>query len=380
LEPDMFHANEYQGGVFSDQLDGGRASATLTVMATGVKAVTSTGQEFVVQFRECLLDLGGASGRMVFVRTPDRKLTVFCEDRRFMATLELDGGVGVAERLLALRGRRSGEDARWRMWLAVAAGTCVLCAVGGYYGVLTAAQATIHAMPVSVDNKIGSLAIESMTLDGKPVEDEVIGGAVKTILTRLEPHAGLAGLAFDVRVIDAPAVNAFCLPGGKIVVYTGLLRKAKSAEQVAGVMGHEMAHAIKRHGLRQLAKSLGVLVAIELLIGDIGGLVAMGVEFAKSAALTRYSREIETEADLVGVRLLHAAAIDPAALAEFFTLLEDEGHDAPDAVAWLSTHPQHGVRVATINDERATLGKQDYRPLAIDWGDVQLHLKRLEVQ
>ena len=178
--------------------------------------------------------------------------------------------------------------------------------------------------------------------------------------------------------MDSPEVNAFCLPGGKMVVYTGLLKKAKTAEQVAGVLSHEMAHAIKRHGLQRITESLGIVVAIELMIGDVGGLVAIGVELGKSAALTSYSRELETEADIVGVQLLHAAAIDPLELAGFFEMLKDEGNDLPAAMRWLSTHPEHEARIATVRGALAKLGAQQYRPLAIDWDDVQQHLNQLK--
>lgn len=376
----MFGADEFEGGVFSEQIEGGRSSASITVLASGVKAITSSGRDFFVRFQDCVVDMGGASGRMVFVRTPDRKLTVFCEDRRFPAALELDGGLGIADQLATIRGIRRGEQSRWRMWLAVAAILCGVLVVGGYYAVLAGARVAIHAVPVSVDNKIGSLAIESMNLEGSRVHDEVIVGAVKEMLSRLEPHSELQGLAFEVRVIDSPIVNAFCLPGGKIVLYTGLLRKAKTPEQVAAVLSHEMAHAIKRHGLQQITQSLGVVVAIQVIVGDVGGLVAMGVEMAQSAALTSYSRESETEADLVGARMLHAAAIDPQSLADFFGMLEEEGHDTPGVIAWLSTHPQHGVRIAAIREAIANQGEQQYRPLAVDWGNVQKHLAALESQ
>ena len=376
----MYGAEEFEGGVFSEQIEGGRASATIVLTASGVKAVTSTGQVFEVRYRDCVLDMGGATGRMVFVRTTDRKLTIFCEDRRFPTALQLDAGTELAEQLASVRGLRRGEGLRWRMWLCGAAIVSVLCLVGGYYGLLALAKASIHAVPVSVDEKIGKLALDSMDLEGTPVKDKVIVEAVKAMVARLEPHSELKGLTFEVRVMDSPQVNAFCLPGGKIVVYTGLLRKAQTAEQVAGVLSHEMAHAIKRHGLQRVTESLGIVVAFELLIGDVGGLVALGVELGKSAALTSYSRESETEADLVGVRMLHAAAVDPLELAGFFEMLKDEGKDVPDAIAWLSTHPQHDVRIATIRGELATLGAREYRPLAIDWDDVQQHLQQLKAE
>ena len=373
----MYGAEEFEGGVFSEEIEGGRASATIELTASGVKAVTSTAQEFTVRYRDCVLDMGGATGRMVFVRTQDRKLTIFCEDRRFPMALQLDAGTELAEQLASVRGLRRSEGFRWRMRLCGLAIVSLLCLVGGYYGLLVAAKASIRAVPITVDEKIGKLALDSMDLEGTPVKDKVIVDAVKAMVARLEPHSELKGLTFEVRVMDSPEVNAFCLPGGKIVVYTGLLRKAKTAEQVAGVLSHEMAHAIKRHGLQRVTESLGIVVAFELLIGDVGGLVALGVELGKSAALTSYSREHEIEADLVGVRMLHAAAVDPLELAGFFEMLKDEGKDVPDAIAWLSTHPQHDVRIATIRSELATLGAQEYRPLSIDWDDVQQHLQQL---
>ncbi|MBC8114444.1 MAG: M48 family metalloprotease, partial [Candidatus Saccharimonas sp.] len=140
------------------------------------------------------------------------------------------------------------------MWLFVLAIVSVLCLVGGYYGLLAAARASIAAVPVSVDEKIGKLALDSMDLKGTVVQDKVVVDAVKEIIARLEPHAELKGLNFEVRVMDAPEVNAFCLPGGKIVVYTGILPVARSEAGLATVMGHEMAHATLRHGSERLLK------------------------------------------------------------------------------------------------------------------------------
>lgn len=373
----MYGPSEFEGGVFSDRIEGGRASATIELNASGVEALTSTGQKFSISYRDCQLDMGGASGRMVFCRTADRKLTIFCEDKRFPAALEMESGSQMSSELAAVRSVRRAEGFRWRMWLSVGAVATIIGLVGGYYGLIALAKASISAVPISVDKKIGELAFDSMNLEGTPVNDEVIVDAVKEMVARLEPHSELPGLTFEVRVIDSPQVNAMCLPGGKIVVYTGLLRKAKTPEQVAGVLSHEMAHAIKRHGLQHVTQSIGVVAAFEILIGDVGGLVALGVELGKSAALTSYSRDYEIEADLTGVRMLHAAQLDPLELAGFFEMLRDEGNDVPDAIAWLSTHPQHDFRIASIRGELANLGPQEYRALDVDWDKVQEQLKQL---
>ena len=374
----MYGPSEFEGGVFSEEIEGGRASATIELSVSGLVAVTSTGQRFGMHYRDCQVDIGGATGRMVFCRTPDRKLTFFCEDRRFPAALELESGGELAEQFSAVRGLRLREGIGWRVWLCGMAVLSVLCLIGGYYALIAVAKASIVAVPVSVDTKIGKLALDSLELEGTRVTDKVIVDAVNEMIARLEPHSELKGLTFEVRILDSPEVNAFCLPGGKLVVYTGLLRKAQTAEQVAGVLAHEMAHAIKRHGLQRITESLGIVVAIELLIGDVGGLVAIGVELGKSAALTSYSRELETEADLVGVKLLHDAAIDPLELAGFFEMLKDEGDELPAAMKWLSTHPEHAARIANVRGALAKLGAQQYRPLALDWNAVQQQLKQLQ--
>lgn len=373
----MYGAEQFDGGVFHESISGGRASAVIELTASGVRASTSTDQHFEIRYADCHLDVGGASGRMVFLRTADRKLTIFCEDRQFPKALELDAGPELAAQFAAVRGTRWFEGFRWRMWLFVGTAVCLVVLVGGYYGLLWTAKSSIDAVPLSVDHQIGKLAFDAKDLDGPIVTDPVIVDAVKEMVTRLEPHAELKGLTFDVHVVSSSDVNAYCLPGGKIVVFTGLLRKSKSPEQVAGVLSHEMSHAIKRHGLRHVMESIGIVTAVEMLIGDAGGLTALGGELGKSAALTSYSREAETEADVTGVRMLHAAAIDPLELAGFFEMLKDEQPGAAGVVKWLSTHPQHDERIAVIRGELAKLPQQQYRALDIDWEKVQQRLNEI---
>lgn len=374
----MHDTMNFSGGVFSSEIDGGRAGAEIELGATSIHARTTTGHAFSIPFRDCQLDLGGASGRMVFCRTPDRSITIFCEDKHFLATLDREAGGDLSGQISHLRARRSGEwwKSQFFFWFGSAA--LILLLIGSYYGLIALAKVSAHAVPVSVDEKIGKLALDSMDLRGPVVRDKIVVKAVDDIIKTLEPHSELKGLTFEIRIIDSPEVNAFCLPGGKMVVYTGLLKKAKDPEQVAGVLSHEMAHAIRRHGLQRVAESLGLIAGVELLIGDVAGLVAIGVELSKNGTLTSFSRASEAEADVVGATMMHEAGIDPRELAKFFEMLRDEGNDVPDAIAWLSTHPQHEVRIATIRGLLAKFPPKEYRALEIDWPEVQKHLAKLD--
>lgn len=372
----MFDTPDFEGGVFSKEIDGGRASATISLDAHGLIAVTSTSQRFELLYSECVIDIGGASGKMVFCRNADRSLTIFCEERRFQSFLEAAAAGQLTEQVAAITQLRRSENWQWRFWILAAVVSSVIALAASYYGLIALAKSSVHHVPVSVDIQIGKLAVSSFDGEGAIINDPVIVDAITKMVDRLAKHAEPNELEFQIRVIDSSTVNAMCLPGGQIIVYSGLIKAAQTPEQVAGVLSHEMAHAIKRHGLQRAAESIGIIGALQLLVGDVAGIVGIGVQLAQHATLTSYGRDHEVEADTVGVEMLHAAAIDPLELAAFFELLRKEQGDIPEALSWISTHPQHDARIAAIRGQLGTLGPQDYQPLGIDWDEVQKHLAK----
>jgi predicted Zn-dependent protease len=367
----MMGEHTFSGGVFSDTIDGGRAGAEIELSPTGVSALTPDGDRFAIPYRECQLEIGGFSGRMIFCRNQDRSLTIFCEDRNFPAALS-SGSAGILDQQLGdkLKQRRT-ESRRGTLIAATLLISILLFLIGGYYAVRAGARAAVRAVPVSVDREIGSMAFESMDLGGPEITDPIVVGAMQSMVDRLSPHAAIAEMEFEVHVVDSPMVNAFALPGGKMVVFSGLIGKAGEAEQVAGVLAHEMAHATLRHGLHRIGQSLGLAAAVNLLLGDAEGLVAAGAELFQLASVNSYSRQQENAADEEGARMLHAAAIDPMALARFFETLKEEHGDLPGVVSWIGTHPQHEARIAAIKDQLAALPNREYQPIEIDWAEVQ---------
>jgi len=334
-------------------------------------AAASDGRQFSIGYSECVIEIGGYNGRMVFCRPASRSLTIFCDDRRFSSDLARASGGLLDEQLT--RARRDRHATALRSWLAasvLAVAASVLLVVG-FYGIRLAADASITAVPLVVDRQIGEQAFRLMDRGGPEVNDPVITDAVKHVVDRLAPHASVEGLEFDVHVIDADECNAFCLPGGTIVLYTGLLRRSTSAEQVAGVLAHEMAHASLRHGLRKVTQSLGLAAAVNLLLGNMEGLVVAAAEVFKLATVNSYSRSQETSADAEGVRMLHAAAIDPLSLARFFETLQRDGGQLPAAMTWLNTHPDHAARISAIREQIGTLPAKGYIPFDIDWNLVR---------
>ena len=361
----------YTGGVFSDSLPDGRSGAEVTLSPSSVVAKTTDGETFEIAFRDCRVEIGGFSGRMVFCRNEDQTVTIFCEEKSFPTALAHSAGGLLDEQLKTeTRKQRSGRRRSWisGVFWSVLIGFAL---VGGYYGLMSGARVAVMALPVSVDQKLGDAAFHSMDLGGTEIEDQVIVDAITTMVERLAPHAALEGIEFDVHLVDSDTVNAFALPGGNIVIYTGLINRATTAEQVAGVLAHEMAHVTKRHGLEQISRSLGIYTAVTVLVGDATGLIAAGAELFQLASINNYSQAMETEADEEGARMMHEAGLDPNALAEFFAILKEEHGELPEVLSWISTHPDHDSRIDHIKILPLAPGEDGYETLEIDWQSVQ---------
>jgi predicted Zn-dependent protease len=159
-------------------------------------------------------------------------------------------------------------------------------------------------------------------------------------------------------VLSDPSVNAFALPGGEVFVLTGLLEKAGSVEQLAGVLAHELGHVAHRHGMRVLAHRLGLGAALGLVFGGFDQIVDALAVAATDLERLAFSREQERDADAFGIELLLRAGIDPRGLPEFFGQLE--GYRLPD---WLATHPAPSDRRQRILDLVA--GRRPASPVSL---------------
>lgn len=372
----MTEAIELEGGVFSQELPGGRAGARITVSGDGVQAQTADGHRFRVSFEQCRISLGGASGRMWFCRDEARDITIFSEGPALGAALRVHATPALRAQLDGVEAQaRAAQSRSQLLWIA---GLLVLVLLIGitYFGVRRAAQASIDLVPVSADKKLGEIAYENMDHEGRELKDPVLLGAARGIVTRLAKTQPKAEFTYDVHVIDADIVNAFALPGGEIVVYTGLMRAANTPEQLAAVLAHEMAHVDRRHGMRRIAQSIGVVGAVQLLFGDVSGISAVAIEVLRASTINAYSRDQEREADSDGVATLSRAHIAPSALAEFFALLKAREPGMPSALNWLGTHPDLAQRIETVNKLAAAQPAKPPEPIQVDWADVQAHAKK----
>jgi metalloendopeptidase OMA1, mitochondrial len=182
---------------------------------------------------------------------------------------------------------------------------------------------------------------------------------VRRVASRLASATGKVSGDFDwqVSLIRSPQVNAFCLPGGKIVVYTGILPITQNEPALATVLGHEMAHATSRHGSqRVLEQNLAqtALTGVAMSLSDMDydkqravmGALGVGTQFG---VLMPFSRKHESEADAIGLLYMGRAGYDPRESIRFWQRMENVG--GPQPPEFLSSHPSHGTRIQQLEAE-----------------------------
>lgn len=336
-------------------------------LESGALRVVSSSATYLLNYATLQLSLGGASGHMVFCVAPLDGITVCVEHDAFISSTRLAANGVLDSACDALVAKKK----TMHVWQWVTGGV-LLAFVLLLALVPTLVMHAAGALPVSIDRKIGDVAVQAANFGGDEVHDPELNAALRTILARLTPHASTQGLDFRFHVIRNDEVNAFALPGGQIVVFTGLLTKAATPEQVAGVLAHEISHATLRHGVRSLARAAGIRYGFSLIFGDASGLLGYAEQGAVLAVIQSYSREQENDADAEGVRMLRAAGIDPRGLGDFFETIrhEDDNH-FPGVVQWLNSHPDAEERIANVRRLAAGSPARSAPPLAIDWAAVQ---------
>lgn len=219
---------------------------------------------------------------------------------------------------------------------------------------LSPARAVAGLLPEYARDALGDQVIASMTRGRRVCNDPQGKAALDKLAARLSKAAG-DGAKFEVIVSDWSLLNAFAAPGEKIVLTRGLITKAESPDEVAGVLAHEMGHGVERHPETGMVRAIGIAAAVDLMLGGSGGTLAnIGVALAQLS----YTREAERQADAQALRMLEGAKISARGLADFFRRVQaiegTSGSKTTGAFDILRTHP------ATVERLRYVESHPDY--------------------
>jgi beta-barrel assembly-enhancing protease len=237
-------------------------------------------------------------------------------------------------------------------------------------------------IPVRWEQKLGEVALAQIKARTRFINDPSVLKPLNSLADPLLSSVPNKSYRFVLFVSDAREVNAFALPGGYLVFNRGLLEKARTPEEIQGVLAHEVAHVLERHSLVQLAQNIGLKVAVQALLGNESPYLDYLVRNGSQLLSLKFTRDHERAADDLGWELLQNAQINPRGMLDFFAILKSET-DAKGKVglgpgaAFLSTHPTPQERIDRLEQKKAALGSREFTSFEVEFKSLQAALQSI---
>jgi hypothetical protein len=268
---------------------------------------------------------------------------------------------------------------------AAATVVAILAAVTTAVG-QTRVQAPDNKYSPADDVKLGLQASQEVMKEMPVMRDPEVNNYLERIGQRLVENIPAQfrhpEFKYSFTGVNLKEINAFALPGGPMFINRGMIEKAHTEGEVAGVMAHELSHVALRHGTAQQTKATPY--AVGSILGQIAGavvgggwgqVISQGSQFGASALFLRFPREYEKQADILGTHIMAAAGYDPRDMANVFKTIEQEG--GPGGPQWLSDHPNPGNRYDYIMKEAQALHVGNVERDSQQFHAVQAHLNTL---
>jgi predicted Zn-dependent protease len=238
-------------------------------------------------------------------------------------------------------------------------------------GALLAVTMTGCAVSTQQEVEMGTQYAQQINAQLPIVQDPEINRYVNVLGNSIAQRADQRGIQYRFFVVNAREINAFAVPGGFIYINRGLIERTNTLSQLAGVLGHEIGHVVRRHSVQQMQKAqganVGVMLACVLTSICSSGVGQTAINVGGTAVFAKFSRDDEFEADQEAIKNVMRAGIHPRGIPEMFQILINERNRNNSAVeAWFATHPTEEDRVARAQQAIAQQPPAVLRTLSTD--------------
>lgn len=204
----------------------------------------------------------------------------------------------------------------------------------------------VHKVADQTEEKLGNLFLDSFKKSETEIENSYVINSIDSIVTRICTANKIERESIKIHILNKDEINAFALPGGHIIIYSGLILNSDNQEELGGVICHEIAHIRLNHVMQKLINEVGLSILISMTTGN-SDLEAIGGA-AKILSSSAFDRSLEKQADIKAVDYLVKANIDPEPFANFLHKLSGKESDANKYLSWISTHPESKERAEYI--------------------------------
>ncbi len=221
------------------------------------------------------------------------------------------------------------------------------------------------------EEKIGQMLKNLFTADADIMDDAEVKSSVGDIVTLLKSKLDTGKYTYRVTVIETSEINAFSLPGGYMIIYSGLIDFCEAPEELAGVIAHEMGHNENHDVLKRMAKNISITVTLNSVFG--GDNSKLG-NILQQVVSTKFDRIQEELADAFAVDLMMQCGINPEHLAHFFERLMDQKPEILNQLDFLMTHPADDKRIEAIRNRAEGKYFREH-PIEINWTGLKEHCR-----
>lgn len=345
----------YQAILIHPDVFGGRISGNLQIKTNGV-FFESSSINYHIEFANLSISVGGASNRFIFFSDSTiNSISVYTSDKSILKNTILVSNNKFKQEIKKSKSTLNTPLKGIIVFLII----ITLFITSLYLLKDKMVEGIANQVPISWEKKAGDKLFSTLSLQYHFIKNDSLKKEFIKVAKPLFCQIEKEGYKIDLHFVKDPTINAFALPGGKVIIQTGLIKNAKSWEEVMGVLSHELSHVTKRHHIRGIINNLGVFAILSATVGDVSAIAGTFINMGGELASLSNSRDFEIEADEKGMKYLINAKINPAGLISFFETLEKEEKTILDStsvknidLSFLSTHPDTKSRIKKLKKQQ----------------------------
>lgn len=361
---------EYEGIALHESFPKGRKSGTIEVNDVDILFKDEGKRIQYFPISKCVITQGGTGNRYVYFSHPEKDgWTFYTDDKSILKNPVFGRDQNHQKSVRKIKNNRRGLKLAVQSFFGLIIALVILFFV--FRGRIVESVAT--SIPVTWEQEISGTMLETATAGKNIITDENILKELYKITDPLVAAVENKDFKFTFTIVEDPTLNAYALPGGAIVIHSGLILEADHVNEVAGVLAHEISHVTRRHHVRGMVDKLGFFMLLRALLGDVGGIGAELAVYGATIESLKYSRDYELEADESGWNLMLKANLNPTGMIDFFEKLQHEHGDMPGVASFMSTHPATGDRIEIL--ESKPLKNKSFDELDIDFEEFQNDIK-----
>lgn len=383
-------ATHYSCHAFHDSLEKGRASGKLSIHQH-FAVVEVEGKKLQLSLQQTQAKMGGANNRLIFFSHPQYPdWTIYTNERTILNDVHLNQHPEILSSLKAAKRHHING------WLLIAAVCLLVLALPTFllFRMDVVSHMVARQVPAEWEQSLGDSTLAQYKIGQEFMAEEKANTLLDPLTSVLVTALPSDRYEYQFHIVKNSTINAFALPGGNIVIHSELILKADNAEELLGVVAHEMMHIENQHGIRNVIGAAGIYVVIGALFGDVSGIMAVISSATPILLNSSYSRRFESEADRDGLFLLNEAGVRPEGIVSFFTTLQEEEakrldeviedkktqQTMKDVMGYISSHPATEKRIEQLQALIEEIPKlDDYRDMTSEFDRLQLAVEEFAI-